>query len=83
VIIWIFLNTFRKKVKENTLLVSFDVTSLYTNIPHDLGLEAVQFWTEKFPTEICERFSKDFILKALQIVLENNHFQFDDQYYLQ
>ena len=78
-----FLKYIPEKVQENTLLVSFDVISLYMNIPHDLGLEAVQFWIEKFPTETCERFSKEFILKALQIVLENNHFQFDDQNYLQ
>jgi hypothetical protein len=78
-----FLKYIPEKVQENKLLVSFDITSLYTNIPHDLGLEAVQFWIEKFPTEIWEIFSKEFILKALQIVLKNNHFQFDDQHYLQ
>ena len=77
-----FLKYIPEKVQENTLLVSFDVISLYTNIPHDLGLEAVQFWIEKFPTETCERFSKEFILKSLQLVLENNHFQFDDQHYV-
>ena len=29
---------------ENTILVTFDVTSLYTNIPHDYGLQAIAYW---------------------------------------
>lgn len=77
-----FLNYISEKVQETTLLVSFDVTSLYTNIPYDLGLEAVKVWIEKYPTDISERFSKDFILKAFQVAPENNHFQFDDDFYL-
>ncbi|XP_062601156.1 uncharacterized protein LOC134262845 [Saccostrea cucullata] len=78
-----FLNYIPEEVQQNTILVSFDVTSLYTNILHYLGLEAVKFWMEKYPTETNERFSKEFILEALQVVLENNHFHFDEQFYLQ
>ena len=33
-----FLNTLPLTVKEETLLASFDVESLYTNIPHELGI---------------------------------------------
>ena len=77
------MNYIPETVKPETILVSFDVTSLYTNIPHDLGIEAVNFWLEKYQGEINGRFTKQFILEGLKLVLENNHFFFDSQYYLQ
>ncbi|CAC5423355.1 unnamed protein product [Mytilus coruscus] len=42
-----FLNHIPAIVPEETLLTSFDVTSLYTNIPHDLGLTAVKYLIEE------------------------------------
>ena len=39
-----FLNHLPPEVPENTLLVSFDVESLYSNIPHDLGKEVFSYW---------------------------------------
>lgn len=36
-----FLNHTPNTVKDNTHLVSFDVTSRYKNIPHNLGFEAI------------------------------------------
>lgn len=78
-----FLNHLPKTVENNTTLVSFDVTSLYTNIPHNLGLEAISFWMDKQGHQIDQRFPKEFILEGLQLILENNHFFFDDKYYLQ
>lgn len=30
-----------------------------------------------------QRFPKEFILERIQLILENNHFFFDDKYYLQ
>lgn len=78
-----FLNHLPKTVENNTTLVSFDVTSLYTNIPHNLGLEAISFWMDKQGHQIDQRFPKELILEGLQLILENNHFFFDDKYYLQ
>ena len=78
-----FLNYIPENVPLNTILVSFDVTSLYTNIPHDLGIQAVTFWLEKFQAEIPIRFPPDFIVSGLKLVLENNHFYFNDNFYLQ
>ena len=63
---------------ENTLLVSFDVESLYSNISHGLGLEALEFWINKFQNRILEGFSKEFILDSMKFILENNTFQFND-----
>ena len=39
-----FLNFIPETVSEHTQLISFDIVSLYPNIPHDLGIEAISFW---------------------------------------
>lgn len=69
-----FLNHIPNTVKDNTHLVSFDVTSLYTNIPHNLGVEAIDYWINKTESILQSRFSKEFILEGITLVLENNHF---------
>ncbi|XP_071122593.1 uncharacterized protein [Mytilus edulis] len=78
-----FLNHLPAEVKEDAILVSFDVTSLYTNIPHKLGLDAVKFWLESYRHIIDQRFSNNFLLEGLKIILDNNTFFFDGKYYLQ
>jgi len=37
-----FVTILPKTTNLNAKLVTFDVTSLYTNIPHDLGMDAVR-----------------------------------------
>ncbi|XP_071152298.1 uncharacterized protein [Mytilus edulis] len=78
-----FLNHIPAIVLEETLLTSFDVTSLYTNIPHDLGLTAVKYRIEEKRDEIDSRFETNFILEATKIVLEENTFYFDGNKYRQ
>ena len=78
-----FLNFLPKDVPDDALLVSFDVVSLYSNIPHDLGRTAVRFWLERHPELIHNRFSKEFILEGLSIILENNIFSFNGSFYNQ
>ncbi|CAG2205048.1 unnamed protein product [Mytilus edulis] len=78
-----FLNHIPAIVPEETLLTSFDVTSLYTNIPHDLGITAVKYWIEEKRDEIDSRFETNFILEAIKIVLEENTFYFDGKKYRQ
>lgn len=76
------LNTITNIEIEDTL-VTFDVKSLYTNISHDLGKNAIAYWIEKHRDQIPTRFSLNFILEGLTIVLKNNTFYFNDKYYLQ
>ena len=45
----VFLNNLPDNVPPDTILASFDIEALYSNIPHDLGIEAVQYWLEKYP----------------------------------
>ncbi|MCG7874810.1 MAG: GIY-YIG nuclease family protein [Candidatus Thiodiazotropha endolucinida] len=78
-----FLNSIPKKVSENTRLISFDIVSLYSNIPHGLGLEAISFWLDRYPDLIADRFNKSFIIEALKIILENNIFSFNKDYFKQ
>ena len=78
-----FLSYTPNIVPEKATLVSFDVTSLYTNISHDLGLEAIQFWLEKHPELIHKRFTKEFIMEGIKTIIENNNFMFDGCFYNQ
>ena len=78
-----FFHIFRIPFQKKANLVYFDVTNLYTNLSHDLGIEAIQFWLEKHPNLIHKRFSKEFILEGIKGILENNNFMFDDMYYNQ
>lgn len=78
-----FLQKLPRIVAEETILVTFDVVSLYSNIPHDLGMKALKFWLEKYKEKIHNRFSSEFILKSATFILENNTFQFNGQNYKQ
>ncbi|MCG8094140.1 MAG: hypothetical protein JAZ17_11035 [Candidatus Thiodiazotropha endolucinida] len=78
-----FLSHLPRKIDKNAMLVSFDVTNLYTNISHSLGLEAIEYWLNKYPNLIHKRFSKSFILEGIKTILENNNFKFDEKYYNQ
>ena len=78
-----FLRKCSRKNNDSTTLVTFDVKSLYTSIPHNYGLEAICFWIEKHPDSLHSRFSKGFVLESIKILLENNHCTFNDEFYRQ
>ena len=78
-----FLNNLPGEVAPHTILASFDIEALNSNIPHDLGLEAVKYWLEKFPEIKKHRFSNNFILEAIKLILENNTFCFNNEFYEQ
>ena len=78
-----FLNNLPTKVEKNTDLVTFDITSMYTNINNDLGIEAISHWLEEDPNAIPRRIPKEFILEGLKLVLESNTFFYNGRYYLQ
>ena len=73
-----FLKHVPEIVPQNTLPVTYDVVSLYTNISHDLGLEAIDKCLTNYPELIHKRFSKEFILESIKVILENNNFYFND-----
>ncbi|KAJ8031701.1 hypothetical protein HOLleu_24977 [Holothuria leucospilota] len=71
-----FLNFIPDEIPEDSLLCTFDVVSLYSNIPHSLGIEAITYWTEKYPGVLPHRIPKDFIIDSICLILNNNYFQF-------
>ena len=64
------------RVPKNAILVSMDVTSLYTNIPQEEGVETV--------CKTCDSFYKDsppiptqYLKGALKLILQENSFEFN------
>lgn len=62
------------------LLATFDVSSLYTNIPHSGGIEALRhFLNQRTPSKP----GTECIIDLALVVLTTNFFLFKDQHYLQ
>lgn len=66
---------------EDTMLATFDVESLYTNIPHDGGIEAVDFFLRDKHSNMTP--SVDCIKTLTEIVLTKNFFMFKNDFFLQ
>ncbi|CAN7976819.1 unnamed protein product, partial [Ixodes persulcatus] len=68
-------------IPTGSFLVTLDVTALYTNIPHDDGIAAVigaYVNTQNSTILDCQSLTK-----LLRLVLECNHFEFENEHYLQ
>ena len=81
---WHFLRLIPTDLKyENVTLFSVDITSLYTNITLELGVEAITYWIRRLRHLIPMRFTEHFIIDSLEFVLTNNNFMFDNKVYHQ
>lgn len=60
-----------------------NVKSLYTNIDNSAGLEAISYLLNKYPGDLHPRTSNDFVLEAIDIILNNDVFCFNGDYYMQ
>ncbi len=78
-----FLNHLPTNIDKDILLSTFDVSSLYTNISHELGIEAIQYWLENDAGSDQHRVSKTFIVESLKLILENNTFNFGTKHFRQ
>lgn len=78
-----FLRHLPEQVDPDAELVSLDVVNLYTNISSTLGLTALNFWIDNCRTDIDNRFTKEFLLEATDLVLKNNVFTFIGKYFHQ
>jgi hypothetical protein len=68
---------------DDCLLVTLDVTSLYTNIPNDEGIKAAsETFTRTRPGPNVKPTNQSLV-KLLELVLKRNNFQFNGQNYLQ
>ena len=72
------------KVKPNTIFITINVKSLYTNIPHRERINACLHYVEKYRHILPKYIPNKTILNTLLLfVLENNFFEFDNQIYKQ
>ena len=55
-----------ENLDENGIFAVFDVGNLYSNISHDLGLDAIDFRIDKSPDELPNTISKDFIIDSIK-----------------
>ena len=74
------LNTKSGKLPENAILVTIDVTGLYTNIPKNDGMSAMK---TALNSRLDQSVPTDFLLKLLDIVLSSNIFEFNKKLYCQ
>ena len=60
-----FFERLATKCTEDTLMSSWDIKYIYTNICYDVFYKAIGYWIEKFINEIplLGRFTKAFILE--------------------
>ncbi|XP_078370299.1 uncharacterized protein LOC144654063, partial [Oculina patagonica] len=79
-----FLNKLKQlgRLPQNALLVTLDVSSLYTNIPHNEGINACrQFLDTRDRNTITVGTEK--ICDLIRMILNCNNFTFNDKHYLQ
>jgi hypothetical protein len=67
-------------ISANTYLVTGDITSLYTNMKHDITIDSIKKILNKYP-ELNR--PDNYILKILELILKNNDFEFNNEVFLQ
>ena len=87
IILSLFLIHIRSYVKDNldflrkcsfenndsTVLITFNVSSLYTSTLNKYGIEAVNLWIEKYPQTLHPKFLREAVLEGMKPILENNN----------
>ena len=64
------------------LLCTLDITSLYTNIPHNEGIQSIKeiLAIHRTPNNLPHN---SYIIVLLEVLLTNNHFEFNGKHYHQ
>ena len=70
------------KIKEKSLLVTLDVSALYTNIEARRGIEAIRSFVTKH-NRIYTGPPIQALIDSIHMILSTNYFMFDNQFYLQ
>ena len=66
------------------MLAFFYIKSLYTNIDTELGLIAITYFLDKYYDQVeLNHYPKTVILNFLNIVLNNNYFEYKNTYFKQ
>ena len=64
----------------NCILLTLDVNSLYTNIPHDEGMESCRLFLETRPLLLPPTI---YLIRMMELILKQNNFTFNNEHYLQ
>uniref|UniRef100_A0A8C5LZ93 Reverse transcriptase domain-containing protein n=1 Tax=Leptobrachium leishanense TaxID=445787 RepID=A0A8C5LZ93_9ANUR len=69
------------KWEKDYIMVVSDVNSLYSNIPHAMGMQIVN---ERISdSKKLDDIQVGFIMESIQFILENNYFKFGEDFFLQ
>ena len=69
-------------ISQKTYLVTLDVSSLYTNIPHEDGIKACRYFLEN-NSHSSGSLSIDNFCSLITLVLKKNYFKFNNIFYRQ
>ena len=70
----------RGPLPPQAVLVTIDVSALYTNIPQEEGLDCVR---EALYSRNEPKVPSEFILRLLEVVLKHNIFEFNNELFIQ
>lgn len=74
-------NRLTKNILKKGFILTMDVTALYSNISHELGIKCIDHTVSQDP-EIPEA-QKFFLLNSFNFILENNYFIYGEEIYRQ
>ena len=73
-------DTWESEADEEYTLITMDISAMYMNISESLGAKAISHFVTNNPELLHSRFSLEFVLDAIKIVLNNNVSFFDGHY---
>ena len=80
---WDFLQFLPSSLNFDSALYSCDIKILHSSISIDLGIEAIDYWITRKRNLTPERFTKEFIIDSIKVILKNNNFLFDSKMFNQ
>uniref|UniRef100_A0A8C5R686 Reverse transcriptase domain-containing protein n=1 Tax=Leptobrachium leishanense TaxID=445787 RepID=A0A8C5R686_9ANUR len=63
------------------IMMTCDVNALYSSIPHDMGLTALEEEISRY--NLIESEQRSFIIDSVKFILDHNYFKFEEDYYIQ
>ena len=84
---WAFIKQLPTELDYEADLFTCDIVSLYTSIPHQLGIEAITYWISMHQNEASLRtnpkITQEFVIESVLFILENNNFDFGNSFWHQ
>ena len=78
-----FLNKYKREVCKNAKIITFCVGSLYRSLPHNLSIEAKNYYLTNYETNLHLRFTKVFVSESVEFIFKNNTLTYQTKHFLQ